>query len=155
MRSRVTKQAIKIRNDKTCSGVNGSERSSHRNRLRLVRNRSGLSDARWIRLCQVLAADYHPRHSIAGIAWTVLSAAAMFALAAGKACTGRALGNPVLRTEGPVTAIDGILAVAVLAVLLSAALGWWWADPAAGYVLVFYAAREARGIFSAKAGRPD
>ena len=23
-------------------------------------------------------------------------------------------------------------------------LGWWWADPAAGYVLVFYGAREAR-----------
>ena len=38
----------------------------------------------------------------------------MFALAAGKARTGRALGNPVLRTEGRVTLIDGILATAVL-----------------------------------------
>ena len=38
----------------------------------------------------------------------------MFALAAGKARTGRALDNPVLRTEGRVTTIDGILAVAVL-----------------------------------------
>ena len=67
----------------------------------------------------------------------------MFALAAGKARTGRALGNPVLRTEGRVTLIDGILATAVLLGLaLNAALGWWWADPAAGYVLVFYAARE-------------
>jgi divalent metal cation (Fe/Co/Zn/Cd) transporter len=26
-------------------------------------------------------------------------------------------------------------------------LGWWWADPLAGYVLVFYALREAREIF--------
>ena len=25
--------------------------------------------------------------------------------------------------------------------------GWWWADPAAGYVLVFYAAREVWEIF--------
>jgi hypothetical protein len=25
--------------------------------------------------------------------------------------------------------------------------GWWWADPAAGYVLVYYAAREVREIF--------
>ncbi|HUN36861.1 MAG TPA: cation transporter [Trebonia sp.] len=97
----------------------------------------------------VLAAGYHPRHSVAGIAWTAVTAVVMFALAAGKAATGRALGNPVLRTEGRVTAIDGILAVAVLAgLVLNAALGWWWADPAAGCVLVYYAAREVREIFS-------
>jgi divalent metal cation (Fe/Co/Zn/Cd) transporter len=72
----------------------------------------------------------------------------MFTLAAGKARTGRALDNPVLRTEGRVTMIDGVLAVAVLMGLtLNAGLGWWWADPAAGYVLVYYAAREAQGIF--------
>jgi acyl-CoA synthetase (AMP-forming)/AMP-acid ligase II len=42
-----------------------------------------------------------------------------------------------------VTVIDGILAVAVLAGLaLNAGLGWWWADPVAGYVLVYYAARK-------------
>jgi divalent metal cation (Fe/Co/Zn/Cd) transporter len=96
----------------------------------------------------VLAAGYHPRHSVAGIAWTTVTAAVMFALAAGKARTGRALDNPVLRTEGRVTLIDGILAVAVLAgLVLNAAAGWWWADPAAGYVLVYYAAREVREIF--------
>ena len=38
----------------------------------------------------------------------------MFTLAAGKAVTGKALDNPVLRKEGKVTAVDGILAVAVL-----------------------------------------
>ena len=31
--------------------------------------------------------------------------------------------------------------------VLNAALGWWWADPAAGYVLVFYAVSEVREIF--------
>jgi hypothetical protein len=56
-----------------------------------------------------------PGHSLPGIAWTALTAAVMLALAAGKARTGRALGNPVLRTEGRVTMIDGILATAVLA----------------------------------------
>jgi hypothetical protein len=98
----------------------------------------------------VLAAGFHPRHSPLGIAWTAATAIAMFALAAGKARTGRELDNSVLRTEGRVTTIDGILAVAVLlGLLLNAAAGWWWADPAAGYVLVYYAAREVLEIFFA------
>ncbi len=96
----------------------------------------------------VLAAGYRPRHSVLGIIWTALTAVAMFALATGKSRTGRALGNPVLRTEGRVTMIDGILAAAVLLGLaLNAGFGWWWADPAAGYVLVYYAVREVREIF--------
>jgi divalent metal cation (Fe/Co/Zn/Cd) transporter len=96
----------------------------------------------------VLATGYHPRHSLPGIAWTAVTAAVMFALAAGKGRTGRALDNPVLRTEGRVTAIDAILATAVLlGLVLNAVAGWWWADPAAGYVLVYYAAREVREIF--------
>jgi divalent metal cation (Fe/Co/Zn/Cd) transporter len=57
----------------------------------------------------------------------------------------------VLRTEGRVTVIDGILAVAVLlGLLLNAVAGWWWADPAAGYVLVYYATREARDTFTGR-----
>jgi divalent metal cation (Fe/Co/Zn/Cd) transporter len=97
----------------------------------------------------VLASGYHPGHSLPGIVWTALTAAMMFALAAGKARTGRMLGNPVLAAEGRVTMVDGILAVAVLAGLaLNAGLGWWQADPAAGYVLVVYAAREVRVIFA-------
>jgi divalent metal cation (Fe/Co/Zn/Cd) transporter len=96
----------------------------------------------------VLASGYHPRRSVPGIIWTALTAAVMFALAADKARIGAALRNPVLQTEGRVTLIDGILATAVLlGLVLNAARGWWWADPAAGYVLVFYAAREVRDIF--------
>jgi divalent metal cation (Fe/Co/Zn/Cd) transporter len=96
----------------------------------------------------VLATGYHPRHSPLGIVWTAATAAVMFALAAGKARTGQALDNPVLRTEGRVTLIDGILATAVLlSLVVNATAGWWWADPAAGYVLVYYAAREVREIF--------
>jgi divalent metal cation (Fe/Co/Zn/Cd) transporter len=96
-----------------------------------------------------LVAGFHPHHSPLGIAWTAVTAAVMFGLAAGKRRTGRALGNPVLVTEGRVTPVDGLLAVAVLLGLaLNAAAGWWWADPLAGYVLVGYAVREAREIFT-------
>lgn len=95
----------------------------------------------------VLASGFHAAHSPVGIVWTALTAVAMFALAAGKARTGTALDNQVLRAEGRVTLVDGILAVAVLAgLVLNATLGWWWADPLAGYALVFYAAREVRTI---------
>jgi divalent metal cation (Fe/Co/Zn/Cd) transporter len=97
----------------------------------------------------VLAVGYHPHHSVPGIVSTAVTAAVMFVLAAGKARTGAALDNPVLKTEGRVTLIDGLLAAAVLAGLtLNAVLGWWWADPAAGYVIVYYAVREVREIFS-------
>ncbi|WP_042431389.1 cation transporter [Streptacidiphilus anmyonensis] len=96
----------------------------------------------------VLATGFHPRHSALGIAWTAVTAAVMFALAAGKARTGAALDNPVLTTEGRVTLIDGLLATAVLVgLVLNTALGWWWADPIAGYVLVYYAVRETKEIF--------
>lgn len=94
----------------------------------------------------VLVTGFHPHPSRPGIVWTAVTAAAMFALAAGKARTGAALGNPVLRAEGRVTFIDGVLAAAVLAgLILNATAGWWWADPVAGYVLVVYAAWESNG----------
>jgi len=96
----------------------------------------------------VLATGYRAGHSIPGIAWTAVTAMVMFALAAGKARTGRQLGNPVLATEGRVTLVDGILAVAVLAGLaLNAGVGVWPADPLAALVIVFYALQEARAIF--------
>lgn len=85
---------------------------------------------------------------LGGIGWTAATAIAMFLLAWGKHAVGRRLGNPVLLTEGRVTLIDGILATSVLlGILLDFTLGSWWADPVAGLVIVFYAAREAVHIF--------
>ena len=129
--------------------LSGTGEDRQRRGLRLIGYAfAGLAVYLLVQSTVVLAVGYHPRHSVPGIVWTALTAAAMFALAAGKARTGRALDNPVLRTEGRVTMIDGILATAVLAgLVLNAAAGWWWADPAAGYVLVYYAAREVREIF--------
>lgn len=89
-----------------------------------------------------------PEHGALGIVWTATTALVMVALAASKAHTGASLANPVLVTEGRVTLVDALLAAAVLAGLtLDTTLSWWWADPIAGYVIVIYAAREARTCF--------
>ncbi|GAA1968221.1 cation transporter [Nocardioides panacihumi] len=97
----------------------------------------------------VLVTGHHPQHSPLGIAWTAVTALAMFGLAYGKHRVGTALRNPVLTTEARVTVIDGLLAAAVLVgLLLNAALGWWWADPVSGLVIVYYAVREARTIYA-------
>ncbi len=94
----------------------------------------------------ILAIGFRPRHSPLGMGWTGVTALVMFALAYGKARVGKALNNPVLKAEGQVTMIDGILASAVLlGLMLNALLNWWWADPVAGYVILYYAIREARG----------
>ena len=93
----------------------------------------------------VLVVGFHPHHSPLGIVWTLVTALVMFGLASGKARTGAELSNPVLQAEGRITMIDGILATAVLfGLTLNAVAGWWWADPLAGYVLLYYAVREAR-----------
>jgi len=53
------------------------------------------------------------------------------------------LGNPVLRSEAKVTVVDATLAAAVLVGLaLNATMGWWWADIAAGVVVIGYGLRE-------------
>jgi divalent metal cation (Fe/Co/Zn/Cd) transporter len=101
----------------------------------------------------VLAAGAHPDRSLLGITWLALTAAAMFALAAAKRATGRELGNRVLQAEARVTVIDGLLATTVLiGLILNAALDWWWADPAAAFVIVFYGVREGRHLLNETAG---
>jgi len=98
-----------------------------------------------------LVTRHHAHPGLGAIAWTALTAVVMFALAGGKHRTGLALRHPVLTAEARVTFIDAILAVAVLvAVMLNDYLGWWWADALAGYLIVFYALREAREIFIVK-----
>ena len=93
----------------------------------------------------VLVVGFRPHHSSIGIAWTAVTALTMFVLARGKSRIGVESGNPVLRAEGRVTMVDGILATAVLmGLVLNTFVGWWWADPLAGYVILFYAIREAR-----------
>jgi divalent metal cation (Fe/Co/Zn/Cd) transporter len=91
-----------------------------------------------------LSSGARPAPSTAGMVWLAATVAAMLLLAWGKLTTGRRLNNQVLITESRVTLVDAYLAAAVLlGVGLNAALGWWWADPVSGLVIVYYGAREA------------
>jgi divalent metal cation (Fe/Co/Zn/Cd) transporter len=91
----------------------------------------------------VLLTHARPDTSIPGIVWLAATLLAMLLLAAGKRQTGTQLGNTILMTESHVTLIDAYLAAAVLiGLVLNAFFGWWWADPLAGLVIVYYGIRE-------------
>ena len=126
--------------------LNDRSQSRERRALRLI-------GATFIALAIYIAAQAaytlisasHPQHSTLGIIWTAATCAVMLALARGKARTGKALGNRVLQTEGRVTLIDAYLAAAVLlGLILNATAGFWWADPLAGLVIVYYGLREGQ-----------
>ena len=93
----------------------------------------------------VLVSGQRPGTSMFGIAWLAATVVVMLLLAWGKLITGRRLGNQVLQTEARVTLVDAYLATAVLVgVVLNRWVGWWWADPLAGLVIVYYGVREGR-----------
>ena len=93
----------------------------------------------------VLASGHRPSASSFGVAWLALTVAVMLLLAWGKLVTGRQLGNQILQTEARVTLVDAYIAAAVLVgVALNGWLDWWWADPLAGLVIVYYGVREGR-----------
>lgn len=95
-----------------------------------------------------LLSNVHPTTSLPGIVWLVFTFMVMLLLAWGKLVTGRRLGNVVLMTEARVTLIDAALAGAVLIGLgLNAMLGWWWADPIVGLVIVYYGITEGRAAW--------
>lgn len=86
----------------------------------------------------------HPAPPLGGILWIAATLLVMLLLAYGKRVTGQRLKNAVLLTEGRVTLVDAYLACAVLVgLLLNALFGWWWADPLASLVIIYYGTREA------------
>lgn len=90
-----------------------------------------------------VVAGSRPAPSALGVGWLAVTCVAMFALAYGKARTGTQLGNDTLSSEARVTIVDGLLAAAVLTgLVVNSAFGWWWADPAAGLVVLVYGAIE-------------
>jgi divalent metal cation (Fe/Co/Zn/Cd) transporter len=86
-----------------------------------------------------------PGESPWGIAYLAMTALVMFGLAIAKHRLANRLDSAPLRSEATMTFLDGILSTATMTGLaLNAALGWWWADPAAALLVAFAAANEAR-----------
>lgn len=90
-----------------------------------------------------LALGHEADASLLGIALTAASAVAMPWFGIAKRRVGARLGSAATRSEGAQNLLCAYLALAVLAgLVLNAALGWWWADPAAALVVAALAVRE-------------
>jgi divalent metal cation (Fe/Co/Zn/Cd) transporter len=90
-----------------------------------------------------------PRPSLVGIALTIVSLVVMVWLARAKRKAAQALGSRALEADAFQTTACWWLSLATLAGIgLNAALGWWWADPAAALGMTFFLGREAREAWS-------
>jgi divalent metal cation (Fe/Co/Zn/Cd) transporter len=87
-----------------------------------------------------------PETSAAGIAITATALVVMPVLSRAKRNTGRRINGllgALVLADAAETRLCALLAFATLVGLVAyAAAGWWWADPIAGFVVVFFALRE-------------
>jgi Cation efflux family len=94
---------------------------------------------------RTLLAGDHPDSSWVGIGLAVVTMATMPPLAAAKARVGERLNSAATRSEGRQNLLCAYLSAALLVGLVAnAALGWWWADPAAALVIAVAAVDEGR-----------
>ena len=96
-----------------------------------------------------LAQSHQPTRTIAGLVICIASAVAMPALAWAKRVTSTKVAHSspsvarLLAADATESALCGWLGLSTLiGVVAGAWIGWWWADPAAGLVVVFVAIRE-------------
>ena len=125
--------------------LTGTNKNREKTALRLIAG-AFFSLALYILFQSVRTLFLHicPDTSSVGMLWLVLTFIVMVLLARAKRKAGEQLSNPVLLTEGQVTLVDAYLAFCVLVGLaLNALWSWWWADPLAGLVIVFYGFRES------------
>ena len=84
-----------------------------------------------------------PDSSPLGVAYLAMTAFVMFGLARLKHATATRLGSETLQAEANMTMLDGCLSTGILiALVLNASLGWWWADAAAALLVAGFAVNE-------------
>src|SRR5262249_19675145 len=85
----------------------------------------------------------HPEHSIAGIILACVSLIAMPILSRAKKKVGHSLSSAAMCADARQADFCVYLsAILLVGLVLNAALGWWWADPIAGLVMVPILAKE-------------
>lgn len=90
-----------------------------------------------------------PEKSIAGIIITTLSLLIMPTLGLLKRKIAKQLGSRALEADAVETLVCAYLSFTVLlGLVLNAALGWWWADPVAALVMVYFVFKEGREAIS-------
>ena len=93
-----------------------------------------------------------PRESMAGIALTAVTVVAMPLLARAKRQAAANLGSGAMRADARQADFCMYLSAIVLGgLLLNAVLGWWWADPLAGLVIVPIVGKEGIDALRGKA----
>lgn len=94
-----------------------------------------------------------PEVSVGGIILAIVSLIIMPWLARAKRRTGEALGSASLLGDAKETLACAWLSVALLLGLgLNALFGFWWADPAAGLIIVFFLVREGLEMVRGECG---
>ncbi len=93
-----------------------------------------------------------PRDSLPGIALTAVAIVVMPLLAHAKRQAAAALGSGAMRADARQSEFCMYLSAIVLGgLLLNALLGWWWADPLAGLVMVPIIGKEGIDALRGKA----
>lgn len=101
---------------------------------------------------ETLVSRSAPAESPVGIALALLSLIVMPLLARAKRRVGNQLGSSAVVAESKQTSLCAWLSAILLGgLVLNAALGWWWADPAAALVMVPIMVREGRDGLRGKA----
>ncbi len=124
--------------------LRGIDRTGERRALRLI-GVGYIVVAGYVALDTVdaIVTANRPDSSPLGIAFLAATVAVMVILGVGKLRVGRALGSPTVRADGRFSLVDGALAAAVLVgLVLTALLGWWWADAVLAGLISVLALRE-------------
>ena len=99
-----------------------------------------------------LLLGFHAGPSPVGVALTLASLAIMLPLWRWRLRLADALGSPALRADAACSAVCIYLAaIALVGLVLNQLLGWWWADPLAALLFVWWVQGEAREALEASA----
>jgi divalent metal cation (Fe/Co/Zn/Cd) transporter len=84
-----------------------------------------------------------PAAAPAGIVFLAATVAVMVGLGVGKLRVGRAIDSPTVQADGRFSLVDASLAGTVMVgLVLTAVLGWWWADAVLAGLISILALRE-------------